>query len=452
MASPASNRVSTRLAIRLIPIFILCAFVVATYIYVGRICVQYYIRAQGRTGFGAGMIVLYFIIFFLMIAAYLRTFITVIRDPGLVPLINGQADDANEKQQQQQQPPPPSRRRRRRRRGEEPDVEAQTWTPIDMNPDSPGLENFYSKDVFVCEADGRPKWCSGCRQWKPDRAHHSSEIGRCVRKMDHLCPWVGGMVSETSFNFFSQFTFYCALYCSLTLAITGYTLSQQSGQRSSPDGWVVAGVVLSAFFLLFSAGMALTSLRYILTNLTNIDMFSRTRISYLAVRIPLEAPPSQYYATIVYPLEPSSLVQPPQLPPQLPPPSATGATDADAAAAAAAAAGADAPAATTPVGPVSAVPTAVASRDVRAQRKFAILRVESRENPWDLGFARNWVSVMGHSPLEWLLPIRHSPCCDHDSMESDYPTGDSLYDVKRRHHFTECEIVDPPQPKERVAV
>lgn len=153
---------------------------------------QYYIVKKGRIGFGAGLSALYFVVFIIMIAAYLRTFVAVIRDPGLVPLVNdGQADDdAIEKQ-----PPPP--RRRRRRRDEEPDVEAQPWTPADMNPDSPGLERFYSKDVFACEADGRPKWCSGCRQWKPDRAHHSSEIGRCVRKMDHLCPWVGGMVSET---------------------------------------------------------------------------------------------------------------------------------------------------------------------------------------------------------------------------------------------------------------
>lgn len=154
--------------------------------------VQYYIQTKGRTGFGAGMIVPYVIIFAIMITAYLRTFAAVVRDPGLVPLVNGQDDDTNEKQ-----PPPPPPPRRRRRRGQEPDVETQPWTPMDMNPDSPGLENFYSKDVFVCEADGRPKWCSGCRQWKPDRAHHSSELGRCVYKMDHLCPWVGGMVSET---------------------------------------------------------------------------------------------------------------------------------------------------------------------------------------------------------------------------------------------------------------
>ena len=78
------------------------------------------------------------------------------------------------------------------------DVEAQhEWLPADQDPDSPGLEAFYTKDVFVCEPDGRPRWCTLCWHWKPDRAHHSTDLGRCVRKMDHLCPWVGGMVSET---------------------------------------------------------------------------------------------------------------------------------------------------------------------------------------------------------------------------------------------------------------
>lgn len=54
---------------------------------------------------------------------------------------------------------------------------------------APGLENFYTKDVFVCEGDGRPIWCSTCMNWKTDRTHHCREVQRCVRKMDHFCPW-----------------------------------------------------------------------------------------------------------------------------------------------------------------------------------------------------------------------------------------------------------------------
>lgn len=57
------------------------------------------------------------------------------------------------------------------------------------NPDSPGLELFYTKDVFTCEGDGKPRWCSYCANWKPDRTHHCSDAGRCILKMDHFCPW-----------------------------------------------------------------------------------------------------------------------------------------------------------------------------------------------------------------------------------------------------------------------
>lgn len=79
----------------------------------------------------------------------------------------------------------------------EDDLESQPYyMTSDPNPDSPGLEHFYTKDAFICENDGRPKWCSECCNWKPDRAHHSSEINRCVIRMDHYCPWVGGMIGE----------------------------------------------------------------------------------------------------------------------------------------------------------------------------------------------------------------------------------------------------------------
>lgn len=234
-----------------------------------------------------------------------------------------------------------------------------------------------------------------------------------------------------AFNFFAQFTFYAASYCALTLGVCAYTISLQTGERDTPDGWVVAGLVLAAFFVLFAGGMALTSLRFILTNMTHIDMFSHTRISYVAVNIPLDSPPSSQYPTIVYPLQ-----QPSLLPPNPPPPSAAPAEEAW----------------SVPVAAPMAAPAEV--RDQRAQRKFAILRAESRENLWDLGYVRNWKAVMGETPLGWLLPLKHSPCCDHDSMESDYPAGKLLEELKRRYNLPGYEgtAADPPVPKEHVTV
>ena len=61
--------------------------------------------------------------------------------------------------------------------------------PLTEGDPAPDLRDFYTKDVFVCEGDGRPIWCSTCVNWKPDRAHHCREVGHCVKRMDHFCPW-----------------------------------------------------------------------------------------------------------------------------------------------------------------------------------------------------------------------------------------------------------------------
>ncbi|KAJ6582789.1 DHHC palmitoyltransferase-domain-containing protein, partial [Mycena sp. CBHHK59/15] len=36
------------------------------------------------------------------------------------------------------------------------------------------------------------RWCRKCWAPKPERAHHCQYCGRCVLKMDHHCPWLGG--------------------------------------------------------------------------------------------------------------------------------------------------------------------------------------------------------------------------------------------------------------------
>lgn len=103
------------------------------------------------------------------------------------------------------------------------------------DPDSPGLELFYTKDVFVCEMDGRPGWCSPCANWKPDRAHHCSSSGRCIAKMDHFCPWVGGPVGENNFKFFIQFNGYAALYCIHILVVMAFYIHQQMTTEVRPS-------------------------------------------------------------------------------------------------------------------------------------------------------------------------------------------------------------------------
>lgn len=63
-------------------------------------------------------------------------------------------------------------------------------------------------------------------------------------------------------------------------------------------------------------------------------------------------------------------------------------------------------------------------------RTFAILETLPGMNPWDLGSALlNFKSVFGERLHDWLLPIKHSPCCDHTSSISQYPLGPDFEDL-----------------------
>lgn len=152
--------------------------------------VDYIYHQRQQHGLAAALITLYFVFFTLALLAYLRTFYAAHTKPGLVPLSDKRNDFLRAREARKNDP-------NTKRKIDDLEEAQPEWMPVDMDPDSPGLERFYSKQMFICEPDGRPRWCTLCWNWKPDRASHSTELGRCVRKMDHLCPWVGGMVSET---------------------------------------------------------------------------------------------------------------------------------------------------------------------------------------------------------------------------------------------------------------
>ncbi|KAI1420721.1 DHHC palmitoyltransferase-domain-containing protein [Xylaria sp. FL1777] len=399
MPAIESTRAATRWTTRIVPFFLAAAVAYATYVVVARVCVDYLLRSLNENGTAIALLVLYFVFLLLMIATYARTLYNANFNPGVVPL--GPLAVSRQRSKD-------GKRRRRPYRAD--DIEARAYEAgPDDNPDSPGLECFYSRDAFVCETDGRPKWCSECCNWKPDRVHHSSEIGRCVYRMDHYCPWAGGMIGENSFKFFVQFTTYTALFCAVVLGASAYALRRQVQQGASPDPFFLAVIVIAAFFGLFSFLMTATSARYLLQNMTNVDILSfRQKVYHLAVRVP-RGTRSDRYGVVVYPLRKleTGLSDKKEVVKRLKPKGNEIEEQAD------------------------ALPAS--SRDDLATRTFAILQTEPGENPWDLGPWRNWQSVMGTNPLDWALPIHHSPCANHESLESLYSMDHTLDKLRTRY-------------------
>lgn len=151
----------------------------------------------------------------------------------------------------------------------------------------PGLSKFYNRDVFACDPNGLPIWCGTCANWKPDRTHHCSDVGRCVLKLDHFCPWVGGVVSEANFKFFIQFVTYTSIYTLYTMIVVSYFWADRSSHGYGVNGNWLALLVLSVLFTLFTAGMAGNSIHLALKNTTTIDNINHAaRTMHLAVYIP----------------------------------------------------------------------------------------------------------------------------------------------------------------------
>lgn len=152
-----------------------------------------------RIGAGAAILAVYYVLLIPMVATYIRLMYNVLWAPGYLPLgaERVQAESASQTSKGTR-----SKHRRMSRTRKADDAEKNGQPEVDLERgmnnhaggkafqlDPAGLESFYTKDIFVCQEDGRPPWCSTCCQFKTDRAHHCREVDRCVRKMDHFCPW-----------------------------------------------------------------------------------------------------------------------------------------------------------------------------------------------------------------------------------------------------------------------
>lgn len=191
-----------------LPLLELGALGYETYVVVYLICVQYLIDPsediqrdfdiRPRRSTGIALIVVYAILLLFLIIAWARLLQLIWSKPDLIPL----GDPSLEK--------------------------------TDANTKGFGFDQY---DAYICDYQGLPLWCEKCHNWKPDRAHHCKELGRCVKKMDHYCPWAGGIIAETTHKFFMQFVAYASLYTTFTWIVVAIFFAERNSKVRGEAGW-----------------------------------------------------------------------------------------------------------------------------------------------------------------------------------------------------------------------
>ncbi|KAL1117145.1 hypothetical protein AAG570_004473 [Ranatra chinensis] len=126
--------------------------------------------------------------------------------------------------------------------------------------------------------------CQKCCSIKPERAHHCSVCQRCIRKMDHHCPWVNNCVGEDNQKFFVLFTFYIACISVHALFLAGnqfFTCVKAEWKECSsfsPPATVILLVFLvfeALLFAIFTAAMLTTQLQAIWNDETGIEQLKK---------------------------------------------------------------------------------------------------------------------------------------------------------------------------------
>ncbi|CAD6184327.1 unnamed protein product [Caenorhabditis auriculariae] len=126
--------------------------------------------------------------------------------------------------------------------------------------------------------------CQKCCSIKPERAHHCSVCERCIRRMDHHCPWVNNCVGEANQKFFVLFTMYIALvslhalYWGIWQFVLCVGVEWQGCSALGPPGTTLMLIFLlfeAILFAIFTSVMFGTQISSICSDETTIEAYKR---------------------------------------------------------------------------------------------------------------------------------------------------------------------------------
>ncbi|XP_062500243.1 palmitoyltransferase ZDHHC3-like [Corticium candelabrum] len=106
-----------------------------------------------------------------------------------------------------------------------------------------------SKDDSSDDSLVKTSWtlCSKCETYRPPRAHHCRTCRRCIRKMDHHCPWINNCVGEFNQKYFLLFLLYTGVGCAYAFILTIACWITQFGHKQVDSS---SSIVCSMFLII----------------------------------------------------------------------------------------------------------------------------------------------------------------------------------------------------------
>lgn len=122
--------------------------------------------------------------------------------------------------------------------------------------------------------------CKSCKGYKPARVHHCSVCNKCVKRMDHHCPWMCNCIGFDNYRYFVLFLVYMfslCLFCVL-VSLRYYELNSLFVRNARIRSDRPQSLVLFVFFTTLSVGGAVLlllvwHLYLIISNQTTIEFY-----------------------------------------------------------------------------------------------------------------------------------------------------------------------------------
>ena len=154
-----------------------------------------------------------------------------------------------------------------------PDVSYKKSNPDTSSPISLNHNVIPPPDIFECDYNGLPFWCSECSTLKLLRCRHSSVKDRCIPMFDHFCTFVGSTIGKNNFDFFLYFLF----SMQLLMCFTCISVIVYSGVWGHLHAAFIVFLITAGFMDILVGNLAFNTIGDIYLGEITIERLQRTR-------------------------------------------------------------------------------------------------------------------------------------------------------------------------------